>query len=114
MSDLISREKTLNEFRRVKNQHKIGGNAYCFYRDLANAIKVMPSEQEWVPVTDRLPEENVRVLVTRKSNIFMRDNYIDIGRYTKQKRWETADYVNVDVFAWKPLPEPFEGGDCKC
>ena len=74
------------------------------------AVYDLPSVHEWIPVTERPPEENVRVLVTRKSNIFMRDDYIDIGRYTKQKRWETEEYVNVDVRAWMPLPEPFRGG----
>ena len=74
---------------------------------------VEPSASEWIPVTERLPEENVRVLVTRKSNIFVRDDYIDIGRYTKQKRWETEEYVNVDVKAWMPLPDPYKGGDAE-
>ena len=61
-------------------------------------------ENRWIPVTERLPEEYGRYLVTVdskaiKEKLVAADDYFPYG-------WD--DYRD-DVVAWMPLPEPWKG-----
>lgn len=64
---------------------------------IANGVTV----QRWVPVTERLPEEDVRVLVWLSKQDFLYTR-IDTDRLINGKwtRW------NWRVTHWMPLPEP--------
>lgn len=67
----------------------------------------------WISVKDRLPENNVRVLVC--SNNGDKDSAIAITHYTQKKYgfniegwnepWQYFFY-NHDITHWMPLPEP--------
>ena len=60
---------------------------------------------EWIPVSDRLPEEYESVLLST--------NFGDVlvGFLTSSKRWAVESvgypYVEYKVLAWMELPEPF-------
>lgn len=63
---------------------------------------------EWIPCSERLPEENKTVIASTKYGVFPE------ARYTKEDGWEWAyesgaDYWEEleDVTAWMPLPEPY-------
>ena len=58
---------------------------------------------KWVPVTERLPEENKPVLVTHhgKYQAFVSVDWI--GPYTHE--WNRT----CNVTAWQPMPEPWKG-----
>lgn len=58
----------------------------------------------WIPCSDRLPEEGQKCLVCDKGSIGI-DTYIGHGNPYNWK-WYTRDYE-----AWMPLPEPYKGGD---
>ena len=64
----------------------------------------MPSDEnkgEWIPVTERLPEENVHVLITvlhEGKTYVTTDDYFCYG----------FDDWKDDVIAWQPLPEPYK------
>lgn len=67
---------------------------------------------KWIPVSDRLPEENKSVIVSTEYGVVYPD-----ARYTKKYGWEWAyeagaDYreelEDEDVTAWMPLPEPYK------
>ena len=62
-------------------------------------------KQEWISVDERLPEENVRVLVWLQDNA-QQFIHIDTDRrlHGKWVRWVT------DVTHWMPLPEAPKGG----
>lgn len=55
---------------------------------------------KWIPVTERLPEKNMRVLMCSKQGGIAEGVYA--GAWI-QYRW---DAVGMDVTHWMPLPEP--------
>ena len=72
------------------------------------AIDILEQEPEWIPVTERLPEEGLTVL------IFTESGDIEFGQRDENK-WEwlaesISDYWTraEEVIAWQPLPEPYE------
>ena len=107
------------------------------YRDMAEKlIGKLPSAQpetheertkthDWIPVTERLPEEDVEVLITYRYKEGEGDTshaYIDITTYGQMyfggnkvgdhKHWrQPFEYFtsNYEVVAWMPLPDPWKG-----
>lgn len=85
--------------------------------------------QEWIPVTEKLPEENGYYLVTRKIKYMASTLNLDVNYVTFSAREVTiAEYVdkgwhlnywsldqreNISRFvtAWMPLPKPYYDGD---
>lgn len=76
---------------------------------LTKRIEAIPSADrpEWIPVTERLPEEGLTVLILAESG------NIEFGQRDENK-WEwlaesIADYWTEaeEVIAWQPLPEPY-------
>lgn len=78
------------------------------------AIKAL-EEPHWIPVTERLPEDDTLMLV----------NYIDhrpdagdiwIGWHEMENVWyidgeEHSEERGNEVVAWMPLPEPYQKGE---
>ena len=83
--------------------------AICLASDLiANGVTV----QEWIPVTERLPETFVSVLAYIPSEVPMptiHESYIaDHGAWVRISTGER--YKPYAVTHWMPLPEPLEDG----
>lgn len=69
-----------------------------------NEVVAKPKASEWIPVTERLPEERKVVLITNdKGNV----RYGQF-RGTSGKYWHWKGNTNEEVIAWQPLPEPYE------
>ena len=95
-------------------------NAYekGFRTGVKKGLAVRPKLEQsmWIPVTERLPEEN-----DYKSCIecldgavwyFTENGTMGIGYYYKStKEWSTTDDLKTDgkVVAWMPLPDPWKG-----
>lgn len=64
----------------------------------------------WIPITDRWPEENVSVLVATDIDVAMARWYLDLdGIEAGQRMWKPVGrgaygWIN-DVTHWMPLPE---------
>lgn len=84
--------------------------------DGVHRLTVQP-EPHWIPVTERLPEDDVYVLLTvrRMDDSYNHVPFISTGyiSWNHQCWWCAHDGnckdANVEVLAWMPLPEPFKG-----
>lgn len=73
------------------------------------------ADQDWIPCSERLPEEDGQYTVTVKYEHV--DGYEDV--YSEHGEWVDghwdAGYGHCGrvekVLAWMPLPEPYKGGD---
>lgn len=80
------------------------GTAYELGLKIMDYIENMDDEKEngWIPVSERLPEDGMTVLVTcktRRGTTFVRAGYCAYGSW----------HLNCEgVTAWKPLPEPYK------
>lgn len=84
-------------------------------------VRHSPTVSQWIPVSERMPEENGRYLVTRGLNaceslwnrIYL-INYSDLMGTKKEKIWWSgnvgkSDFETYDdVKAWCKLPEPYK------
>ena len=104
MNDLISREAALSEIGRST----FIGEAYRKVRQ----IPIEKPEQRWIPVTERLPEDRTRVLVTIHTDYKgdkVRSSYYSGGYFCNDNGdcWRVGD---EPLLAWMPIPEPYKGG----
>lgn len=77
----------------------------CRTGDIIEFIEEASSQNQWIPCSERLPEEGKPVLITIKWQK---------GEPTVEKSIR-GDYNfwggfgrNIDVIAWQPLPEPYK------
>jgi len=105
--DAVSRAEVVDELNRLgRNAFKDDTDYDNFFAFLDSLPSVTPT-QEWIPCSDRLPEEKVEVLVTT-----------EWGNITIAERYSANDYfindgaANADedeITAWMPLPLPWKG-----
>ena len=79
-------------------------------KELSKRIKALPSaDAEWIPVSERLPENSGCVLISIAGDI-------EFGAYDRQNSdwaiwrdgyWDEGKRAD----AWMPLPEPYKVGD---
>jgi hypothetical protein len=69
---------------------------------ICEALAVDEKSNDWIPVSERLPEDDTTVLVsckTRRGTTFVRAGYCIYGSW----------HLNCEgVTAWRPLPEPYK------
>ena len=104
MDDLISRQAAIDAV--------IKRDANCGI-DSAEVLKDLPSAQQWIPCSERLPEENGQYLITVKYEHV--DDYEDI--YSEHGEWVDGKWDMFlfghcgkveNIIAWMPLPSPYE------
>ena len=98
MDDLISRQAVLEA---TSTTLKITGKenaetVYEYIKKLCDDIKALPSAQQWIPCSERLPDQNGKYLVVG------RQKAINILKFDGG-RW----YGKWGVVAWMPLPSPY-------
>lgn len=123
MNDSISRQAAIETAENVAYAVDEHGSAEGWLAMLVNSLEILPSTQpknDWIPISERLPEANGRYLVTRGLNacgslwnrIYIA-NYSDLMGIKSVRGWwrgnvGKSDFERLnDVLAWMPLPEPY-------
>ena len=108
MKDLIYRQDAIDalfsEGRNVDSRYFLA-ERIIHESDAIEAISMLPSAQQWTPVTEGLPDKDVPVLVY----LFGDSPYI--AWINRDGEWETEEFIiDCDYLpkAWMPLPEPYE------
>ena len=106
MDDLISRQAAI-EIRFSHGIHE-NGLLYVPYWEVKERISNLPSVQpeRWIPVTEKFPENERRVLCTVQSGKHF--CVIPCIFIQKTKRWLPEMHGNHDnVIAWRELSAPY-------
>lgn len=125
-------EEILEEIEQRKQEHKY--NAVMGIKETVNRMEELNwadalvryhmndamdtnvlTKDGWIPVEERLPEDegNVLVVVTGRYKAVRFENAIMLGNYSSTDKdwiiegWE--EWENPNVIAWQPLPEPYKG-----
>ena len=109
---------------RINTLLEVGGSDGFDYKDikaLEMAIKAL-EQTRWIPVSERLPEEDGQYLITVKYK-HINDDYDDI--FAEHGEWFDGKWDNTifghcgeveNIIAWMPLPQPYktESEDEEC
>ena len=116
----------------VDNKGKPNGNVTCELIqeviDMAIAALKKQEQDRWIPVTERLPEEDGNYLVTYESGYAEDYGFDPIGIAPFEVDcegfgiWQESfdpvslgslgsEWVDIPVTAWRPLPAPYQEDD---
>lgn len=122
--DCISREEIIEKYKWILKANKYG-NKDVAERDFSYSTMMMyevadiiddiisdiPSgtpKQIWIPVSERLPEEETDVLICNIDG----DIALSRGSYSTEVKddfiWYTSGWRFGKVIAWMPLPQPYK------
>lgn len=142
MADInMTREEAIKVLEESKRQNEVmRDNPNTFYKtsDIVNGMKNAQKridaiqmaisalreqeERRWIPVTERLPDNDDFVLVVasgQAGNIRL-DNAFELGQFSMSEGWILEmwpEWEDPKVTHWMPMPEPpeaeaaLEGGD---
>lgn len=83
-------------------KHEFLGNTPDIVNTLLADLEQDKKENGWIPVSERLPEDDTTVLVSCKTS--RGTTFVRTG-YCINSSW----YLNCEgVTAWRPLPEPYK------
>ena len=108
--DLIRRREALDALRRAEALTRAFG-----YHNVIETIRELPSAQQWIPCSERMPEYPFGCLVTVwDTNPITMDEFENILPYFvgwDGEQWNDGegDQCPFEVIAWMPLPEPYQG-----
>ena len=81
--------------------HTMERNGHSYYQHVAeNAIKALEQQPRWIPVYEKLPEQEGWYLISLGGKTY---GGADVDMYCKG--WVK---YGTHVLAWMPLPEPYK------
>lgn len=137
MDDLISRQAALEKVRTMQTYKLFMGDDMILVdkADVQTELMMLPSAQpavlacgngelvakpepQWIPCSERMPEDMQFVLLTvrRLENGYNHEPFISVGYigWNHQHWWCAHDgdceISKVEVIAWMPLPAPYKKG----
>lgn len=105
MNDQISRQKLIEELEDLpKCFYKDYKGAYIALKGVIRIIASQPPADQWIPCSERLPEEEGYYIVT-----YNLEGYKVIDRTFFSETYGAFMRYGQAVTAWMPLPEPYKG-----
>ncbi len=96
--DLIDRRMAIDEI----TEYSSGNSIYMSVGELKRRIEALPSAQQWIPCSERMPDKECFALVTVNDGAI----YTDLSLFRHDGKF--IEHTG-DVIAWMPLPEPYRG-----
>lgn len=105
-------EKIDGMIERYKENPRLESVDICYGLNQAKRIIRKHMTDGWIPVEERMPENDDFVLatVTGIYNVLTFSEAIQLASYCKDDGWFIEGYPeweNPNVSAWRPLPEPY-------
>lgn len=89
------------------------------YKYYINGIKTLEEDDDWIPCSERLPDNDDWVLGTvrywDKAEDPIDEAFYAVERLFYDGKWriaggsEVEQYDDTTVLAWQPMPEPYKG-----
>ena len=122
MSDLIERQKAIDELKRISFSHWFECEEYLSEdtreieiinsKKALEVIEALPSaepEQKWIPCkTGILPEERDEFYQATYL-LDDGDRMVDYVYFNSKGEWSNYAYEYSELLAWMPLPEAYKG-----
>lgn len=100
-----------NQMKKLAEQYEMitARDVLDMIEQLQDDLELDENENDWIPVSERLPEASGTYQVTCMDGRIYRSTYAKFQ--CKLKRWElTGARAYWKVTAWMPLPEPYKEG----
>lgn len=120
MDDTISRQQAIaTAVSAAIGWHGLANPQYSIAYSIGEAMRALPSAQQWVPCSERLPEEEKAYLVTFASgNVGMSSWHKDTFNRGFNRGFDAyltgvtkdGECEYFGVVAWMKKPEPWKGG----
>lgn len=114
MSDLIDRQAAIDAA--TKFRVNPGGEIFeAIRRAVRSELELVPSAQQWIPCSERLPEEDCKCIVTirfKRTDGFQ-EYAVDSAKFDTDFECfitDTSWWGVESIDAWMPLPQPYKGG----
>jgi len=104
MADYIDRQAAIEAVKKIPD---LTVYAYWSFLDTLNNLPSAQSKQQWIPVTERLPDKMGTYLVTLDYKEHG-TGVMSLWFHNEEIGWDLR--VADEVTAWMPLPEPWKGG----
>lgn len=100
-NDIISRQAAIDETWKEPSYT----DPYNVLTEVRERIQSLPSAQQWIPCSERLPEKSGDYLVTVAHH--SGELLVEVDQFDNENGswWHYMD----DVIAWMPTPEPYKG-----
>ena len=106
MDDLIKRQDAITAYCEHECGIKGMTRENCGAIDCGTIFDDIPSAQQWIPCSERLPYTKDDYIITVKDKSLTWTDYVE---WSADYHW--WGYDDDMVIAWMPLPEPYKGAD---
>ena len=111
---MIDEKKLLEEIERSMNDNmhtdgKIHMNHVYEHQHFMRMVNSQPKVGEWIPCSERLPEEGEKVIACNKNGEIETAYFYPSEELSGATIWCANDVMFTNIVAWKPLPETYKG-----